>query len=64
MFYEKAAWGEASRRDRLMALTALASYQMPGAQPPATPPILVAPARALMTRTLPRRDFLKHSRSL
>ncbi|GAB4577916.1 MAG: transcription-repair coupling factor [Anaerolineales bacterium] len=29
-----------------------------------TAPIIIAPARALMTRTLPRRDFLKNTRSL
>ena len=51
-----------TRRDRLMALTALASYHIPGAQPPAPPTLIIAPARALMTRTLPRRDFLKATR--
>ncbi|MEW5871334.1 MAG: transcription-repair coupling factor [Chloroflexota bacterium] len=64
LFYEKAAWGDASRRDRLMALTTLAAYHIPGALQPATAPIIIAPVRALMTRTLPRRDFLKSSRSL
>ena len=53
------AWGEASRRDRLVALTSLASYHIPGASKPEQPPLIVAPVRALMTRTLPRRDFLK-----
>jgi transcription-repair coupling factor (superfamily II helicase) len=64
LFYENAAWGEATRRDRLMALTALAAYHIPGAKHPPKPPILIAPGRALMTRTLPRRDFLKTSRTL
>ncbi len=59
MFYEPGAWGEASRRDRLVALTSLASYHIPGASKPEQPPLIVAPVRALMTRTLPRRDFLK-----
>jgi transcription-repair coupling factor (superfamily II helicase) len=64
LFYEDAAWGESTRRERLAALTALAAYHIPGALPLGSPPLLVAPARALMTRTLPRRDFLKASRTL
>ena len=64
LFYEEAAWGESTRRDRLATLTALAAYHIPGAPQPPSPPLLVAPARALMTRTLPRRDFLKFSRML
>jgi transcription-repair coupling factor (superfamily II helicase) len=64
LFYEEAAWGESTRRERLAALTALATYHIPGAQQPVRPPLLVAPARALMTRTLPRRDFLKAARML
>ena len=53
LFYEKAAWGESTRRERLTALTALAAYHIPGAPVSPKPPILIAPARALMTRTLP-----------
>jgi transcription-repair coupling factor (superfamily II helicase) len=64
LFYEDAAWGENSRRDRLIAVTHLASYHIPGAQIPELPPILIAPARAVMVRTLPRRDFLKATRTL
>ncbi len=64
LFYEQAAWGSVTRKDRLQVLTLLASYHMPGAARPATPPVIVAPVRALMTRTLPRRDFLKASRQL
>ena len=62
MFYEPAAWGTLTRRDRLHAVTTLAVYHMPGAPRPAQPPFVVAPVRALMARTLPRRDFLKASR--
>ena len=65
LFYEEAAWGEATRRDRLIALTILAAQHIPGA-PALLPqsPILIAPARALMTRTIPRRAFLKGTRTL
>jgi transcription-repair coupling factor (superfamily II helicase) len=54
LFYEDAAWGEATRRDRLLVLTLLAAYHIPGAHRPEKPPIIIVPARALMTRTLPR----------
>src|SRR5512146_2226839 len=64
LFYEQAAWGSTTRRERLAALTALAAYHLPFAPKPAEPPLIVASARALMTRTLPRRDYLKASRRL
>ncbi len=64
LFYENAPWGLTTRRDRLIVLTVLASYHVPGAEEPPIPPIIIAPARALMTRTLPRRDFLKALRTL
>jgi transcription-repair coupling factor (superfamily II helicase) len=59
LFYENAAWGENTRRDRLAVLTSLARYHIPGIQVPSSPPVIIAPARAIMTRTMPRRDFLK-----
>lgn len=64
LFYENAAWGETIRRDRLLTLTTLAAYHIPGAALPTVPPLIIAPARALMTRTLPRRDFLTATRTL
>src|SRR5512134_1863552 len=59
LFYEPAAWGVTTRRERLHTLTALASYHLPFAQKLEVPPIFVTSARSLMTRTMPRRDFLK-----
>ncbi|MDP3184267.1 MAG: hypothetical protein Q8M58_03230, partial [Anaerolineales bacterium] len=76
LFYEDAAWGNATRRERLQTLTALAVYHLPfadragaayrvgAAQKPAAPPVIIVSARALMTRSLPRRDFLKASKLL
>jgi len=64
LFYEQAAWGVATRRDRLQTLTALSSYHLPFVQKPETPPVFVASVRSLMTRTLPRRDFLKACKKL
>ncbi|HEY5730767.1 MAG TPA: DEAD/DEAH box helicase, partial [Anaerolineales bacterium] len=59
LFYEQAAWGIATRRERLQALIALSEYHLPFAKKPETPPVFVTSVRSLMTRTLPRRDFLK-----
>ncbi len=64
LFYEDAAWGVATRRDRLQVLTALSAYHLPFANKPESPPIIVASVRSLMTRTLPRRDFLKACKKL
>jgi transcription-repair coupling factor (superfamily II helicase) len=64
LFYEQAAWGNATRRERLQALTGLARFHLPFVEKPATPPILVTSARSLMTRTLPRRNFLKACKRL
>jgi transcription-repair coupling factor (superfamily II helicase) len=58
LFYEESSWSNATRRDRLQVLTTLATYHMPGARENNTHPLIVSSARALMTRTLPRRDFL------
>src|ERR1043165_2677095 len=64
LFYEQAAWGVTTRRERLQALTALAAYHLPFAQKPEISPIFVTSARSLMTRTMPRRDFLKACKRL
>ncbi len=64
LFYEEAAWGATTRRERLQTLNALSAYHLPFAQKPETAPIIVSSARSLMTRTLPRRDFLKACKKL
>jgi transcription-repair coupling factor (superfamily II helicase) len=64
LFYENAPWGETTRRERLSVLTCLAAYHISGAQPTDPPPMIVVPARAVMARTMPRREFLKALRSL
>ncbi len=64
LFYEQSPWGVTTRRDRLQALTALANYHLPFTEKPRTHPVIVASARAMMTRTLPRRDYLKACRKL
>jgi transcription-repair coupling factor (superfamily II helicase) len=62
LFYEQAPWGASTRRDRLSVLTNLAAFHIPGSTIPEAPAIIIVPARALMARTMPRRDFLKATR--
>ncbi len=65
LFYEFAGWGPRTLTQRLAALTALAAPDLPGAPPtPSRPTLLLAAARATMTRTLARRDFLAACRWL
>jgi transcription-repair coupling factor (superfamily II helicase) len=64
LFYEQAAWGVTTRRDRLQALAALSSFHLPFGQKPESPPVFVSSVRSLMTRTMPRRDFLKACKKL
>src|SRR5919108_1862152 len=58
LFYEYSPWGPRTIYSRLVVLAALAL------QPSDAPPVVVASARALMSRTIPKRDFLAHTRSL
>ena len=64
MFYEKASWGSLARKDRLQALTRLSQYHLPGVENPTKAPIIITTVRGLMTRTIPRRDYLKSIRFL
>jgi transcription-repair coupling factor (superfamily II helicase) len=64
LFYEQAAWGVTTRRERLLTLTALSAYHLPFVEKPAVSPVVIASARSLMTRTMPRRDYLKACKKL
>jgi transcription-repair coupling factor (superfamily II helicase) len=64
LFYEQSLWGVTTRRERLQTLTALANHHLPFTEKPSIPPVIVASARAIMTRTLPRRDYLKACKKL
>ncbi len=61
LFYEDIPWSQSTRLDRLHVLTTLSRYLLPGAQKTEFPPVIIAPIRALMTRTVPRRTFLKNT---
>jgi transcription-repair coupling factor (superfamily II helicase) len=59
LFYEQMAWPVQTRRDRLQVLSAFAEYHLPGVDAPEKYPLVIGSVKAVMTRTLPRRDFLK-----
>ena len=67
LFYEAAPWGQRAVRQRVSALAALSADRQPGAAGSpgeGMPALILATAHALMTRTLPPRDFLANSRVL
>ena len=65
LFYQKSGWGPRTRQSRSSALALLSATQQPGIPKESIPPVLVlASARALMTRTLSPRQFLANSRIL
>lgn len=59
LFYEDAPWGETTKRERLSLMTILAAHHMSAGRDGLIDPIIISPARALMTRTLPLQEFLK-----
>jgi len=59
LFYEDSPWGETTRRDRMSVMTQLALHHIPGERLSMTPSLIITSARAIMTRTIPRREFLK-----
>jgi len=63
LFFENQDWGENTIIERLNTLTSFAAAQIPGLPKSAAPPIVVAPARSVMSITLPKREFLKATRS-
>ncbi len=64
LFYENATWGLTTRRDRLQVLTNLANLQVPGSPKPEKFPVIIAPVRSVMARTLPRHEFLRAMRTI
>lgn len=61
LYYERVPWSRKTRQNRIQVLSRLASSLIPGMEKPPEPPVIIAPVRAVMTRTLPRRDFIKAS---
>ncbi|MBQ6342339.1 MAG: transcription-repair coupling factor [Anaerolineaceae bacterium] len=57
-FYENAAWSMSVRHDRIQTLTQLSRLLLPGTDKPEKPPLITAPIRAVMQRTLSRKEFI------
>ena len=64
LLYENIPWGENTRRERLLALKELAATHIPGAEKAVQNPVMIGTARGVMTRTLPRREFLKATQTI
>jgi len=64
LFYEALPWSESTRKERLAVLSELSKLLLPGAEKDPVPPVVVAPIRAVMTRTVPRREFLRAAQRL
>ena len=64
LYYENIPWSRKTRRERLQLLARLSGTMLPGEDLEEPPPLLIAPIRGVMTRTLPRRSFLKASRTI
>ncbi len=62
LFYEPQPWSATTRAERLAVLAHLAAFSRPGPRP--DPWLILVPARALMTRTIPRRTLLAALRRL
>ncbi len=65
LFYELSPWSESVRNERTTALAALTRGEGPGSpheEIPCQNLVLLASARAVMTRSLPKRTFLANSR--
>ena len=57
-FYENAAWSSSVRHDRIQTLTQLTRLLLPGTDKPEQIPLIAAPIRAVMQRTLSRQEFI------
>ncbi len=58
LFYEKINWGRDTRRDRMETLVALAQGFLPNRAEGNYPEVIFTSVKSLMTRSVPRRDFL------
>jgi transcription-repair coupling factor (superfamily II helicase) len=63
LFYETSPWGPRTVRERITCLARLAEYSLSGGRLP-QPLIVIAPSRALITPTIPPREFLSATRFL
>ena len=60
LFYEKGNWTLNTRRERISVLSALAEQFIPHFKKKNRTPVIFSSAKSVMTRTIPRRKFIKH----
>lgn len=58
LFYERINWGGDTRHDRMETLVSLAQAWLPSESGESLPEVIFTSVKSLMTRTIPRRDFL------
>ncbi len=58
LFYENVRWDDATRAARIAVLEKLSHYWLPGQKPAGKDCFILSSIKALMTRTLPRREFI------
>lgn len=63
-FYEDANWDLNTRQERMEVFTLMASYNIPFVPKPEKVPVIFTTARALMTRTIPKRDFIRNCKQI
>ncbi len=63
-FYENADWSLSVRRDRIQVLTQLTRLIIPNTDKPAEMPLIIAPVRAVMTRSLSPVNFIRNLKQL
>ena len=63
-FYENASWSMSVRHDRVQTLAQLTRLLLPGTDKPAVMPLIAAPVRAIMQRTLSRQEFIRAFKQL
>jgi transcription-repair coupling factor (superfamily II helicase) len=64
LYYEDLPWSLSTKLERLSVLASLARSWLPGEAQNSNPLVIVTPIRAVMTRTIPRRDFLRSTQRL
>ncbi|MDO9546830.1 MAG: transcription-repair coupling factor [Pelolinea sp.] len=64
LFYERSSWSSEIRFERLDTLTDVVQFHLPGKRTAYNPSVIFTSVKSLMTKTMPRRDFIKNSFSL
>jgi transcription-repair coupling factor (superfamily II helicase) len=61
LFYEKSGWSPETRYERLDTLSDIVQFHLPSKQVAFTPSVIFTSVKSLMTKTIPRRDFIRNS---